>query len=313
MLKSSQFSPKPVFRVLLSLGFYFSFGLVLASKPAEPKTENLMMTLVPAPAPAAAAASKIDEANKTVKSLDDVSRSAGKSKLNLLVTAGRQNYNLRSASGGLDVNMGSMAYNSYGISYLRPIDEVRRNFMGYSQSSSSQASPLRMNSNTLFYSPSIFNSKTYELFWETQEFLSFQHPGWKKNLYWSFGVELNHRWADITYPNYLMTNRSMAGLRFGLGYEKQWKKNWVYEFKGLVFLPVYFQEHQQQTGAFNWMFAPDLSSMATYQVSDTIDFSFGFQYRVEQIFFNGAGTRGSLNAKETFQRFIIPVELRFKI
>ena len=238
--------------------------------------------------------------------------SLGKRKFAVQMGTGRQNYSLDSASGGLNISMGSMAFFNYGFTYLKP-KGADRTLYGYSYSKSSKTSPNIPNSTTVFYSPATFNSAVSRYYWETQSFLNLNNSGWKKNLYYAFGLELNHRWADISYPYYLMTNRTLMAFRFAVGHEAQITKNFFSEFKAGWLMPFFFREHQQQTGAFNFSLTPEIEYLIIYNVSDLIDFALGANYSVEQNFFNGAGSRGGLNAKETYNQLYIPLEIRFKM
>ena len=229
-----------------------------------------------------------------------------------LFESGRQNYQLTSATGGLNVSMGSMAHYRYGATYVKPIED-RQHLYGLHMANQSRTSPFLPNSTTTTYSPNVFNTRAMDLFWEKNDFVhANEASNWKK-FYLGFGALLQSRWADQSTPSQLIASSLRAGFLFSMGYEKHLGGNWGYEVKGRLFLPTLFQEYGFQTASYNWSMSPTTSFKFVYRVSELIDFSIGFVHDVEQNFYNGSGNRGGLNPTETITQFAVPLELRFKM
>lgn len=129
---------------------------------------------------------------------------------------------------------------------------------------------------------------------------------------YQLGLDYRSRSATETTPNIFMPTQSRAGLRFGAAFGHTLDEIFRFEFGGGLMIPVLITEDTTSTGSYRVSANPDLNFDFIYKVNHFIDFSLGIHWMMEMTTFDGTGTRGTVEATETFTNFFLPIQLRFQ-
>ncbi|MEK6773022.1 MAG: hypothetical protein AABY64_03700 [Bdellovibrionota bacterium] len=160
--------------------------------------------------------------------------------------------------------------------------------------------------------PSLLTSKTNAGFIETNFYPYLEETGWKKTLYYGFGLDSLSRTAIETSPNVILTPSTRIGFRGSVGQTANLSKIFQLETTAWLTTPFVFEESGTKTGYKNYSALFGLKLMFIYHVSHFIDFSLGLNSTYEMTTYKGTGTRAVTDGSETYTNLTMPIELRFQ-
>jgi hypothetical protein len=135
--------------------------------------------------------------------------------------------------------------------------------------------------------------------------------GWIEDLSFGAGLLYQTTSATETKPSGIVVPQSQLGIELAARHRLPVVAALSLETTTTLFLPVVFSEASTAaTGARSLGLAVDVGSSFSYRLNPAVDVLLGLGMRIERGWFGGPGTRGSVDASETFTSWRFPVELR---
>ncbi len=222
--------------------------------------------------------------------------------LRLIQNLGVQSYSLTGTGFTGDLNATATAGSGLQLVYVMDKVAIRAEF----SAKSTEFKPP----STL--TPSLLTSKTDAGFIETNFYPYREEIGWKKTLYYGFGLDYLSRAAIETTPNVILTPSSRIGFRGSVGQTANLSQIFQLETTAWLSTPFVFEESGTKTGYKSYSAVFGLKLMFIYHVSHFIDFGLGFNSTYEMTKYKGTGTRAVTDGSETYINLAIPIELRFQ-
>lgn len=133
---------------------------------------------------------------------------------------------------------------------------------------------------------------------------------WVEDLAFGLGLAYQQTDATLTGPVPLFVPQSQLGLLLAAKHRAFLVGDLALESNASIFLPFLFQENQATSGARVAGTAIDLGASFAYRFARSSEVLFGLALRAEHQWFRGSGTRGTVDASESYTTWRFPLELR---
>lgn len=126
------------------------------------------------------------------------------------------------------------------------------------------------------------------------------------------GYSLLQTGATATSPNNVLTEQNSQGVVLNAIYHTVFNSEWSTATEVLIYLPHKIEESPQVTGTNPNFVGAELKLLVDYVFSENLTGFIGASYRLDQVSFEGTGSRGVTNGQDGRNFFALPVGIKFR-